>query len=72
MDGKNPSEEHLQGLQEVKSVLTMSARRWELAGKSSGPFNLQYKQALAKHYIYLGAYLKLIEAREAIYSSGLS
>jgi hypothetical protein len=38
---------------------------------SFDPFDVQYGQASAKYYIYLGVYLKLIEAREAVYLSGL-
>jgi hypothetical protein len=71
MGGKNASGEHLQGLQEIKSLLTLSSSRWKLAGKLCGFFDFQPAQASAKYYIYLGVYLKLIEAREAIYSSGL-
>ncbi|KAF2430808.1 hypothetical protein EJ08DRAFT_210869 [Tothia fuscella] len=45
--GKNSNGEHLHGLQEIKSLLTLSSKRWKLGG----------------------VYLKLIEAREAVYSS---
>jgi hypothetical protein len=69
--GKIPSGEHLHELQEIKSLLTLSSRRWKLGGKFCDPFDLQYGQAPAKYYIDLGVYLKLIEAREAVYSSGL-
>jgi hypothetical protein len=31
--GKKPSGEHLHGLQEIRSLLTLSSRRWKLGGK---------------------------------------
>lgn len=71
MGSKNINGEHLQGLREIKSLLTLTNKRWKLAGKFSGPFNLQSGQASAKQYIILGVYLKLIEAREAMYPGNL-
>jgi hypothetical protein len=71
MGGKKPSGEHLHGLQELKSLLTLSSRRWKLGGKFCCLIILQSGRASAKYEFYLGVYLKLIEAREAIYSSGL-
>jgi hypothetical protein len=40
MGSKIPCGENLQGLQEIKSLLTLSSRRWKLGGKFRGPFDL--------------------------------
>jgi hypothetical protein len=45
MGSKSTSGEHLLGLQEIKSLLTLSSRRWKLGGKFCDPFELKSRQA---------------------------
>jgi hypothetical protein len=40
MGGQRASGEHLRGLQEIKSLLTLASRRWKLGGKFCGPCDL--------------------------------